>query len=88
MVQKKGIMFFWGVSMLERRKSKLNFYASKKMHSQISDNDLQIEEIHPFPFPIPKSSSNALTDLIALKRLRDSYKNNNKKIPLLRASTN
>ncbi len=58
------------------------------MHSQISDNDLQIDDIHQRSFPIPKSSSKALTDLIRMKMLRDSYKKKKKKISFLRAGTN
>ncbi len=65
--------------MLEGRKKEVNFYASKKMHSQINDNDLQIDEIYQRPFPVPKTSSKALTDLIAMKRLKDSSKNKTKK---------
>ena len=71
--------------MLERRKNQLYFYASKKMHSQINDNDLQIDEIHQRAFRIPKISSKAVADLIAMKKLQDTYKNKKKKTALLRA---
>ncbi len=75
--------------MLEGKNSELNFHASKKVHSQISDNDLQIDELQQRPFPVPKTSSKALADLIAMKRLKESRENKKQIISLLlRGNTN
>lgn len=54
--------------MFEGKNNQINYHLFKKMHSQISDNDLQIEEHHHKSQATPKSAHRLLKKLIGLKR--------------------